>query len=187
METILKEIFSLLYFFLPAYFCNMTPPIAKRLKILESLAFPINGGKIFFDKKPFLGSHKTWRGAILGFLVGYFVFLIQKILFSFAFFQKISLIDYSQKKAFLFAFLLLLGAIFGDLFFAFVKRRLNLKEGAPFLPFDQTNYVIGAAIFAGPFLKFSFLFWVKLFFLTFFLHVFFNRLGYWFGIHKAKW
>jgi CDP-2,3-bis-(O-geranylgeranyl)-sn-glycerol synthase len=181
----IQNIVSLLYFFLPAYFANMTPPFLKKLNLFSFLARPIDGNKTF-KGKPILGSHKTWRGAIFSFLVVFFVCFFQFLLFSFPFFQKISLVDYS--RFFLkISFLMGLGTISGDLFFAFLKRRLNLPPGAPFLPFDQTNYVIGNFIFLEPFFSFGFFFWLELFVLTFFLHAIFNRLGYLLKIHNAKW
>jgi len=181
-------VISCLYFFLPAYFANMSPPILKRLGVFNFLAFPIDRNLKFFDKKPLLGSHKTLRGALFGFLVSFLLVLLQRILFEIEFFKKISLIDYAKINIFLFATVFSFGVVFGDLFFAFIKRRLNLKEGAPFLPFDQTNYVLGCAfslyLFKFP-IKFEI--WLFLFFVTFFLHIIVNRLGFYLKIHSAKW
>jgi CDP-2,3-bis-(O-geranylgeranyl)-sn-glycerol synthase len=182
----LFSLFTLIYFFLPAYFANMTPPISKRLGVLKFLAGPVDFNKKFLGNEIF-GSHKTWRGVILAVFVGFLTVFFQRFLFRFAFFQKISVLDYSKTNLFLFAFLISFGAVFGDLMFAFIKRRIGLKPGTPFFPFDQTNYVIGSAIFLEPFFRFGILFWLKLFVLTFFLHLIFNRLGYRLKIHQAKW
>jgi len=181
-------VISCLYFFSPAYFANMSPPILKRLGVFNFLAFPIDRNLKFFDKKPLLGSHKTLRGALFGFLVSFLLVLLQRILFEIEFFKKISLIDYAKINIFLFATVFSFGVVFGDLFFAFIKRRLNLKEGAPFLPFDQTNYVLGCA-FSLYLFKFPIKFevWLFLFFVTFFLHIIVNRLGFYLKIHSAKW
>jgi len=183
-----KFAISCLYFFLPAYFANMSPPILKRLRVLNFLAFPIDKNLKFFDKKPLLGSHKTWRGSLFGFLISFLLILLQRSLSEIEFFKKISLFDYSRVNIFLFATVFSFGVVFGDLFFAFIKRRLNLKEGASFLPFDQTNYVLGCAFFLYLF-KFPIKIevWVFLFFATFFLHIVVNRLGYYLKIHSAKW
>jgi len=182
----LQFIISCLYFFLPAYFANMTPPIAKRLGVLKSLAKPIDFEKKFFGK-PIFGSHKTWRGAILAFLVGFSTALIQGLLFNFEFFKKLSIIDYSKINIFLFAFLISFGEVFGDLIFAFIKRRIGLKPGVPFIPFDQTNYVFGCFLLLQPYLKLDLKIWLTILILTFFLHIIFNRLGYYLKIHEAKW
>ncbi len=179
-------ILSCLYFFLPAYFTNMTPPLIARIKIFDFLGKPVDFNKKFLSK-PILGSHKTWRGVIFAMLMGILTVMLQAELFQFSFIQKISFLNYQQINIFLFGFLISGGAVFGDLFFAFIKRRLQLKPGAKFLPFDQTNYVLGAALFLTCFLKIDIFIWVTIFILTFFLHIIFNRIGFLLGLHKAKW
>jgi hypothetical protein len=96
----LQFIISCLYFFLPAYFANMTPPIAKRLGIFKSLAKPIDFDKKFFGK-PIFGSHKTWRGAILAFFVGFLTALIQGF-FIISSFSKNYRLSITQKSTFSF-------------------------------------------------------------------------------------
>lgn len=183
---IIRFSISCFYFFLPAYFSNMTPPIAKKLNLFPSLDKPIDFNKKLFGK-PILGGHKTWRGAILALMIGLIFSLLQRFLFQFQFFQRISIIDYSRINIFLFGLLISLGEIMGDLFFAFIKRRLNLPPGAPFIPFDQINYVVGAFLFLYPVYKIDLSIWAFLLFSTFFLHIFVNRLGYLLKIHSARW
>ena len=177
---------SCLYFFLPAYFANMTPPIAKKLGILKFLAKPIDFDKKFLGK-PIFGSHKTWRGAILALFVGFLTALVQGLLFNLEFFKKISIVDYSKINIFLFGFLISFGDVFGDLAFAFIKRRIGLKPGAPFVPFDQINYVLGCFLFLQPYLKLNLKVWLTILVLTFFLHIIFNYLGYYLKIRDVKW
>jgi CDP-2,3-bis-(O-geranylgeranyl)-sn-glycerol synthase len=181
-----KFIFSCLYFFLPAYFVNATPPLIKESNFLKFLDRPVDFEKKFFGQ-PIFGSHKSWRGMILGLISGILVVFFQKFLYQFSFFKEISLIDYQKINILFFAFLISFGAIFGDLFFAFLKRRLKMKPGQRFLPFDQTNYVIGNFLFLQPYLKLNLKFWLTIFILTFFLHIIFNRLGYLLRLHKNKW
>ena len=177
---------SCLYFFLPAYFCNMAPPLSKKAGILRFLAKPIDSGRTIRGK-PIFGSHKTWRGVLSGIFIGAAVAFLQFYLYHFPFFKKLSLINYQAINILNFGFLICSGAVLGDLLFAFVKRRLGLKPGKAFLPFDQTNYVIGAFVVSQPFLKLPFLVWITIFVSTFFLHIIVNRLGYHLGLHKAKW
>ena len=179
-------ILSCLYFFLPAYFTNMTPPLSKKAGVLKFLDKPIDFGKNFLGK-PILGSHKTWRGAILGIIIGILVVKFQILVYRFPLIKEISFFNYYKINFLVFGFLISGGAVFGDLLFAFIKRRLRLKPGAPFLPFDQTNYVIGAYLFLTPFFKIDILIWIILFILTFFLHIIVNRLGYYLNLHGAKW
>ncbi len=181
-------IISCLYFFLPAYFTNMTPPLVKKANVSNFLNKPIDFNKKF-NNEPVLGAHKTWRGAISGIIIGILIVYIQKFLYKFAWIQEISFFNYKEINILLLGLLLCGGAVFGDLLFAFVKRRLKLKPGTKFLPFDQTNYVIGAYIFFSltSFLKIDNLVWIILLILTFFLHIIVNRIGYYLRLHKAKW
>jgi len=181
-------IISCLYFFLPAYFTNMTPPLAKKANILNFLNKPIDFNKKF-NNEPVLGTHKTWRGAISGIIVGILIVYIQKFLYKFVWIQEISFFNYKEINILFLGLLLSGSAVFGDLLFAFVKRRLKLKPGTKFLPFDQTNYVIGAYIFFSltSFLKIDNLVWIILLISTFFLHIIVNRIGYYLRLHKAKW
>ena len=177
---------SCFYFFLPAYFTNMTPPLIRRAGIFNFLDIPVDFNKKFLGQ-PIFGKHKSWRGAILGILFGFLVALVQGCLYQFPAVQKISLLDYYQINIFLFGFLISAGAVFGDLLFAFIKRRLKMEPGAKFIPWDQTNYVIGSAIFLTPFLKIEIMVWITLFIFTFLLHIIVNRLGYCLKLHRAKW
>ena len=182
----IQYILSCLYFFLPAYFTNMTPPLIARIRFFKFLVKPIDFNKKFLSE-PILGSHKTWLGAIFGLIVGSLIVLLQSELYKFSFFQQISFFNYQKINLWLFAGLICGGAVFGDLFFAFIKRRLKLKPGARFIPFDQTNYVIGSALFLSFYLKLGINVWLVIFVLTFFLHIIFNRLGYALKLHQAKW
>lgn len=179
-------IVSCLYFFLPAYFTNMSAPIARKLGILKFLDRPVDFNKKFFGRE-ILGSHKTWRGVIFGIIVGILVALFQSLLYRFSFFKKISILDYQKINIFYFGFLISSSAVLGDLFFSFFKRRIGIKPGGKFLPFDQTNYVISNWLILGPIFKIPFLVWITLFFLTFFLHLIVNYFGFLLGISKSKW
>lgn len=185
--AILTYILSCLYFFLPAYFTNMTPPLVKRVNLFNFLDKEVDFGKKFLGQ-PIFGKHKSWRGVILGIIVGILVAFIQKYLYQFPAIKKISLLlNYSEINILFFGFLISFGAVFGDLLFAFIKRRLKMEPGARFIPFDQTNYVIGAAFFLTPAFKIGIMVWITLFILTLLLHIIFNRLGYCLKIHRAKW
>jgi len=184
--NILTYILSCLYFFLPAYFTNMSPPLIRKVGIFNFLDKPVDFEKKFFDQ-PIFGKNKSWRGVIFGILVGFLVTLVQGCLYQFPTIQRISLLDYQKINLFLFGFLISFGATFGDLLFAFIKRRLKMKPGARFIPFDQTNYVIGAAIILTPVFKIDILVWITLFILTFLLHLIVNRIGYHLKLHCAKW
>jgi CDP-2,3-bis-(O-geranylgeranyl)-sn-glycerol synthase len=174
------------YFFLPAYFTNMTPPLIRRVGLFDFLDEPVDFGRKF-KGEAILGKNKSWRGVIFGPIVGILVAGGQSWLYQFSFIKEISFFDYQKINIFLFGFLISTGAVFGDLLFAFIKRRLKMKPSQRFIPFDQTNYVIGAALFLAPFLKINILTWITIFILTLFLHLISNRMGYLLGLHKNKW
>jgi len=184
--TILTYILSCLYFFLPAYFANMVPPLVRRSNILKFLDKEVDFGKKFLDQ-PIFGRNKRWRGVIFSLIVGILVAGIQFWLYQFPAVQKISFLNYLEINILLFGFLISAGAVFGDLLFAFIKRRLGLPPGTRFIPWDQTNYVLGSALFLTPFFKIDILIWITLFILTFLLHIIVNRLGYYLKLHCAKW
>ena len=180
-----------LYFFVPAYFANMTPPMAKWLKVAIALDKPIDGNKKYGDGRPVLGSHKTWRGLVLGIFIGAMFYLLQVNLYMFPFFKNLSLFDYKSVDYALFAFLVPFGAIFGDALFSFFKRRLDMKPGQNWMIFDQTDYVIG--VFA-VLIPFQTLFkvvpsniWIMLFVVTFFLHLATNLLSFKLKIKDTWW
>lgn len=164
-----------LYFFLPAYFANMAPELLRGIPFL---------GKPVWEKK--LGPNKTWRGVILAGLVGVLVFWLQKWLFDFGFFYRISIIDY-RDFSLLLGFLLGLGAIMGDLVKSYYKRKAGIKPGESWKPWDQLDFVIGGLVLGGlvyvPKIEVA----VVLLIVSPFLHISFARLGYWLGVKKSKW
>jgi len=152
---------------------------------------PIDGNKKYGDGRPVLGSHKTWRGLVLGIFIGAMFYLLQVNLYMFPFFKNLSLFDYKSVDYALFAFLLPFGAIFGDALFSFFKRRLDMKPGQNWMIFDQTDYVIG--VFA-VLIPFQTLFkvvpsniWITLFVVTFFLHLATNLLSFKLKIKDTWW
>ncbi|MDD4661774.1 MAG: CDP-archaeol synthase [Candidatus Pacebacteria bacterium] len=182
----LEIIFATIFFFLPAYLANAVPPLLNRFKIGECLAVPIDCNKTIKGKE-ILGSHKTWRGAIGTIVIGILlIVLFFELNRNFHLYEVINF-NYLDWNPFIFGFIFSLGIVFGDLFFAFVKRRLFLKPGAPFIPFDQTNYVFGIFLFLQSFINLDLSIWFVIFIQTFIIHVLFNRIGYLLGLHNAKW
>ncbi|MGB9675575.1 MAG: CDP-2,3-bis-(O-geranylgeranyl)-sn-glycerol synthase [Candidatus Bathyarchaeales archaeon] len=117
-----------LKFIFPAYCANAIPVIAGG-------GLPIDLDKKFFDGKPIFGKNKTYKGFFFGLLVGTLVGSAESLVF-----------DYPP----LFGFMLSLGALFGDLFGAFLKRRLGLAPGELLPVIDQIDFVVGALLFAIP-------------------------------------
>lgn len=174
-------LFSTLYFFMPSYIANSIPPLLHRFKLFSYLAVPVDFKKEFLGKRIF-GDHKTIRGVLGIFFIGFILcFLFFEINSDF------KVYEYVGHNSLLFCTLYSLGIIFGDLLFALIKRRLNLKPGAAFIPFDQTNYVIGVFILTQWLVQLDLYMWGIIWMQTFVLHTVFNRFGYYLGLHNAKW
>ena len=79
------------------------------------------------------------------------------------------------------------GAMAGDVAKSFVKRRLGIAPGHPWIPWDQVDFALGAlALVWGR----AALPWVDLatiLLLTAAGHILVNHLGYWIGIRDVRW
>lgn len=141
------------------------------------------GGKPIHER--WFGQNKTWRGLIVAILMGGLIFWLQKYIYVLGF-QRWALIDYADFSVLL-GFLLGAGAILGDLFKSFWKRRQGIAPGERWIPWDQLDFVLGGIVF-------SFLVYVPpvevaviLLIISPVLHIMVNHLGYWLGIRKEKW
>ena len=139
MTKIMIAITAALWFIFPAYCANAAP-------VIFGGGQPMDFGKRFFDGKPFLGSHKTWRGFLAGLIVGTLVGLVQTIIYEHALIQYSSQFKYSI----ILGFVLSLGALTGDIIESFVKRRLNLVPGNSLPVADQIDFILGAFLFSIP-------------------------------------
>ena len=136
-------ILQALYFMLPAYFANMAPVFATKI-FGSKLAWPIDFNKIYKGKS-ILGANKTWRGLIAGILIGILTIYLQRYLLKLGFFKAISILDYNQINLILYGFLFGFGVILGDAVKSLFKRRINLKPGDKWFPWDQLDF-LGALI-----------------------------------------
>ena len=127
--TIIMDIAYALYFIFPAYCANAAP-------VIFGGGRPIDANRTFIDGKPILGSHKTVRGFFAGLIVGTLVSFVQNTVYPL----------YQSNP--LLGFALSLGALIGDLFDSFIKRRLGFPPGASFPILDQLDFVIGALLFS---------------------------------------
>ena len=178
-------IIKILYFLLPAYFSNMAPIIFRRA--FNFLALPLDFGKTLGGNRLF-GENKTIRGFVAGVILAIFIAGLQKILYlNFDFFKEISLINFSSINFILVGFLLGFGALFGDLFESFIKRRIGKKPSEPWKFFDQTDYIVGALFFIYPIYRVDFLGIMIALIFSFFLTVITNHLSYAIKARDEKW
>ena len=133
MSVTLVDVAYALYFILPAYCANAAP-------VIFGGGAPIDFGKTFLDGKPIFGSHKTIRGFFAGLIVGTLVGFVLQIVSPL---QSV-LFRYDASLG----FVLSLGALVGDLFDSFIKRRLGFPPGSSFPIADQLDFVVGALLFS---------------------------------------
>lgn len=175
-----------LYFILPAYFANMAPVFAQKLGVLKFLATPVDGGRTVRGK-PIFGENKTWRGFVVGIIMAIATVWLQYLLYSVSFFQKISILIYPEINLWLFGFLFGFGALFGDLIKSFFKRRRDMKPGAPWIPFDQLDFVIGALVFITLIYRSHLSVVITILLISPILHILTNNIGYFLKIKNTRW
>ena len=171
-----------MWFFFPAGLANIAASVSKKVPLSD---VPVDLDNKFLGQ-PLFGSHKTYRGMFFGVLVGIFTFYIQQIVYKYQFIQEISLFNYDEASPAI-GLALGFGAVFGDLIKSFFKRRNGIAPGKPWTPFDQIDWILGAALLTLPFINVSVsgLFLGIALILAFFFHLIFKRIGYWMGIESA--
>lgn len=170
-------IFQALYFMLPAYVANMMPVIFKWVPLA---GFPIH--------KKWFGAHKTWRGIFAGILSAILIVFAQKQIGAAA--KSISLMAYEKftnSEVILFGLAFGSGALLGDLLKSFVKRRLSIPSGKPWVPFDQLDFVIGALLAVSIFYVPPALHIFIIVIITPILHLLTNFIAYGLKLKKVWW
>jgi len=162
-----------LKFIFPAYCANGTP-------VLAGGGTKMDFGKNFTDGKRIFGNNKTFRGFFFGWAVGFGVGLAEGLVFGF------------ENYPLLFALLIPLGALLGDLTGAFIKRRLSIAPGGLLPVVDQIDFVVGAVVIALPlalvgWLGLSWQVVVAILIITPPIHLFTNFLAYMLKLKKHPW
>lgn len=158
-------IIEALKFIFPAYCANAVP-------VLAGGGTKMDFGKNFFDGKRLFGNNKTFRGFFFGWAVGAAVGLVECFVFGFPL---------------LFCVLTPLGALLGDLFGAFLKRRLGIAPGGLLPVVDQIDFVIGAIVFSLPLALIGWELAVTIMVLTPPIHLFTNFLAYKLKLKNNPW
>jgi CDP-2,3-bis-(O-geranylgeranyl)-sn-glycerol synthase len=134
---------QVLWFFVPAYLANMSPVLVQGR--FQRLATPMDGGRSWRGKR-ILGDHKTWRGLLVGIVVGTVVYELQRLLGAAGVGADLALLDYADHPV-LPGFLMGFGTGVGDAVKSFFKRRIDIAPGASWPVFDQLDFLAGAYLF----------------------------------------
>ena len=126
-SAVLKAIVA----FLPALIANCLPVLTVGKLIRETT--PIDLNRKFIDGKPILGQSKSWEGFIVGVAGGGVVGLAYSIALGNTLWTA-------------YGTFMGLGAMLGDTLNSFVKRRLNISSGEPFIPMDQLSFILVAYV-----------------------------------------
>ena len=80
-----------------------------------------------------------------------------------------------------------LGALAGDLIKSFFKRRIGIAPGHKFIPFDQTDFVVGALVFIMPVFELTLNIFIVSLLLSFLLHIIVNHVAFYLKIRNEAW
>jgi CDP-2,3-bis-(O-geranylgeranyl)-sn-glycerol synthase len=172
MFSTLHQFFYLITLASPAFLANMLPIIATKYNWFPLLAKPIS--------ESFLGANKTWRGLLCGTLAAILLSSMLHLLVPRTPFHTL-------ESALTYGLLAGAGALLGDIFKSLIKRRVGIKSGQPFVPFDQIDYILGMILATSP--VFAWQFWDIVILLGFALifNPLTNLLAYLFKIKKTFW
>jgi CDP-2,3-bis-(O-geranylgeranyl)-sn-glycerol synthase len=177
-----------LYFMLPAYMAN-----------ISALAFgggtPVDLKKNFRDGRRLLGDGVTWRGTIIGILIGTGIAVLQGIVFMYYgdIFIMIpgwvtieGIIPGSPVEWILLGLALSSGALIGDAVGSFIKRRIKIGRGKPAPILDQLDFAVVALLLASLVVTIPLEIIVLILIFTIILHVAANTIAYLLGL-KDVW
>ncbi len=144
--TLLQIILTTFWLFSPAMIANSTPIVAAKLPWLRDFNYPIDFFKTYRGIRIF-GDHKTIRGMITGVLAALAVGALQNYIFlNSPALQDMLALDLVNATFLYFVLLTSVGALLGDMAESFVKRQLEIAPGKPWIPFDQTDFILGAIL-----------------------------------------
>ena len=169
MPDVVARVLALLYLMAPAYCANMAPPFVR---FWRGWNRPIH--------EPWFGAHKT----VLGFVAG--VFTAVAVTGSQALVAApFALVPY--KNWLLLGLSIGVGAMGGDAAKSFFKRRLGIRPGGRWIPFDQLDFAVGALIVLAPAAHLTGLDIVMILVATFVGDIAVNQLAFRLGIKKDPW
>jgi CDP-2,3-bis-(O-geranylgeranyl)-sn-glycerol synthase len=183
--AILHELFFALWFFLPAGVANMMPVFAAFVPGLRRWNYPMDGYRTFRGQRVF-GDHKTVRGLVTGVVFATLTLWLQQTMVGHSDWLAAwtAHVDYATLPVLILGPLFALGALLGDAVESFFKRQRHTPPGEGWFPFDQTDYIVGAAVATAPFVQLGFWQYVWLICLWLVLHVVATVVGYYLGLKE---
>ncbi len=158
-----------MYFMLPAYLANMTPPFVRFWKGWNR---PIS--------RRCLGDHKTVVGFISGMSVALAVVFLQSRVR-----WRGDLLPYARWPLLGLAFGF--GAMSGDSVKSLFKRLCKIRPGQSWIPMDQLDFVVGALILVSPWVPLTCLEVLVILVISFAGDIAINHLSYALGIRTTQW
>jgi CDP-2,3-bis-(O-geranylgeranyl)-sn-glycerol synthase len=166
------------------------PTDVRAIRELDFLATPLDFGK-YWDGKRIFGDGKTWRGLITGTIAGTIIGFLQYnyrgvatgFLMGAFNFSGLVLFEMTVELAFLMS----VGALFGDAFASLIKRRMSIKRGTLVPIMDQLDFLVGAFFFAWLVVPINPLMFFIAVLITIPMHVVGNVLAWTAKIKKEPW
>ena len=173
---------KVLYSLAPAYAADVAPVLAKRF--LQPLATPMDGGRTFRGR-PIFGSHKTWRGLIVGVAAGAAAYEVQVFFYVAEWLRPFAVLDYARHPL-LPGLLMGFGAIGGDAVKSLYKRQMGIEPGSSWLVFDQLDFFFGASLLLWFVQPLPFFTWIAVLPIVFACDIAICALACWLGL-KEDW
>ena len=170
----IKEIALIAYLLLPGIFANMSPVLFTKINFLNK---PIDLGKKFLGKR-ILGDNKTYRGFFFGILIAIITAFIQ------IWIPINTPYQITLQNFWYLGFLLGFGALFGDVVESFIKRRIGIAPGKPWIPFDEIDHIIGSLLIISTIFSLPIISAIWVIIITIPLHILVNVIGYFFKLRK---
>ena len=169
MDGVLDRLLQLSYLMLPAYAANMAPPFVKYWRGWNR---PIAARH--------LGHHKTVVGFAAGVCAGVGAAFVQsRIAWTGGLAGHDDWLPIGLRLG--------IGAMAGDSAKSFAKRRLGIPPGAPWVPFDQLDFVAGALVLLANRVPLSILDYGLILALSAGGHIAVNHVAYGLGIRDTRW